>query len=658
MRKISGIILFIIMTAQLLPQSSFEFSGESFTTAPTPAAVFEVNPFNYLSIKDWGLSITFGGEIAAKVSSNLYSAALAKKIGSQGFTVRFTPGYQKDFIFRNGQSIIFGDSIEQNLESRFSYKELFGLGYSFDFSELLTGGFSFRYFSQEFSTESLNTVISDTIYILRETTSEKLNTWRGDVGFIFHPFDELAVSISSINLFAFGENAADENLRTYELKKIQAARFGFYFNLSETFSSHFLYETTGGLSTGFNNSFTLFDGRLTAGLNIFHDKYQQPFISSMQPYLSFSLGLFGVTLSGISYISNRTSNASFAKFRDAGIHNIIHNGFSYDKVTLTVGFILNTFKEKEVELIDIEILRDIYPILAGDYIDEPFAKGTVVNLTNEIVIIKPESKIEGLNFQSVQSESVTLMPNDTAEVKFYTIVPENYSSNKSEIFAANFYLFAGDDEPDDYFQKPLLVQGINAWDGRVSHLKYFIKKDISLMGETAKSILRQEKSLLDTTSGMLSNFYKSRIIFNEIVKDLVYVSDPRATADYVQFPAQTLNVKGGDCDDLSVLYSALLQSVGIETALVDYRANEEERHVNVLVNTGMSPDLAQIITGNDKKYIVRADEKGNLETWIIIETTSLTDFNTAWETGAAKFQKEAVSNYGLVKGSVDIVDID
>ena len=38
--------------------------------------------------------------------------------------------------------------------------------------------------------------------------------------------------------------------------------------------------------------------------------------------------------------------------------------------------------------------------------------------------------------------------------------------------------------------------------------------------------------------------------------------------DYLQFPVQTLNYKAGDCDDLSILYAALLKSVGIEAAFI------------------------------------------------------------------------------------------
>jgi hypothetical protein len=40
--------------------------------------------------------------------------------------------------------------------------------------------------------------------------------------------------------------------------------------------------------------------------------------------------------------------------------------------------------------------------------------------------------------------------------------------------------------------------------------------------------------------------------------------------------------------DLSV-FTAHCESVGIQTALVDYKSNGTFRHVNILLNTGLTP---------------------------------------------------------------------
>jgi hypothetical protein len=116
-------------------------------------------------------------------------------------------------------------------------------------------------------------------------------------------------------------------------------------------------------------------------------------------------------------------------------------------------------------------------------------------------------------------------------------------------------------------------------------------------------------------------------------------------------------LKGGDCDDLSVAYASLLESVGVQTALVDYKNNGTLRHVNVLINIELSPSQARLITSNDSKYFIRKNEQGNDQVWIPIETTSLTNFEEAWNIGVKKFNRDAIDELGIAKGNVEIIDV-
>ena len=122
-------------------------------------------------------------------------------------------------------------------------------------------------------------------------------------------------------------------------------------------------------------------------------------------------------------------------------------------------------------------------------------------------------------------------------------------------------------------------------------------------------------------------------------------------------PNETFDVKGGDCDDLSVCFSSMLEGIGIQTAFVDYREPDGISHVNLLVNTGLTPEYSYMITNNDKKYFIRKNITGTEEIWIPVETTSQSNFEKAWEIAAEKFHSEAVNKLGLAKGSVKIIDI-
>ncbi|MHB1686454.1 MAG: transglutaminase domain-containing protein [Ignavibacteriaceae bacterium] len=649
----------MIETVNISAQSSFGLSGYWAPSQENSTLLnsFEANPENFSLLKDWGLSFSYGGEFSSTPTSSLYLISLSKQIGSHFISVRYTPGYQKEFIFNNGQSILIHDSTSQALDSKFTYKELFGLGYSYKFSEKFSAGFSLRYFKQEYNQESVEPVFSDTLYLNRISKVNDVNFWRGDFGIIFSPSKNFSFSLSTINLLNFNESAVDTSLVHYEIKKHKGVAFGLSVSPVNNFYYNLIYETTNALQTGFNIYFNLFNGKAGFGVTAFHDNYQSPFITGVIPALSFNTKLFGVSLSGVKYFSNRNTPHTFSEFTNDGIDNIINNRYSYDKAILTVTFALNTIPEKEVEFLDVNIVRDIYPTMSDNYLNRPFATGRVVNLTGKTISVKPSSKIEGINGDRIISPVVRIGPKDTADVPFYTIIPQSYDKKKTGISFVDFFVTANNNEPDDQTQKPILVNGINSWDGKVINLRYFIKRDYEFSMDYSKRILSRYKSELDTLAYFMSIFYKAKILFNNFVKELVYTANPTAAQDYVQFPNETLKLKGGNCDDLSVLYSSLLESVGIQTALVDYKPQNSIGHVNILINTQLSPDQAKLITGNDSKYFIRKNESGVAEVWIPVETTSLTNFDKAWQLGAEKFNQDALDNLGLVKGNVEIVDV-
>ncbi|MGQ9546962.1 MAG: transglutaminase-like domain-containing protein [Dehalococcoidia bacterium] len=60
---------------------------------------------------------------------------------------------------------------------------------------------------------------------------------------------------------------------------------------------------------------------------------------------------------------------------------------------------------------------------------------------------------------------------------------------------------------------------------------------------------------------------KVNAIYRYIVENFIYIADP-AYAEYVQSPFETLEIKGGDCEDLAILACSLLENIGIRTYLV------------------------------------------------------------------------------------------
>jgi tetratricopeptide (TPR) repeat protein len=133
---------------------------------------------------------------------------------------------------------------------------------------------------------------------------------------------------------------------------------------------------------------------------------------------------------------------------------------------------------------------------------------------------------------------------------------------------------------------------------------------------------------------------------------MTYVEDPKTpfkevsenplAIDYIQFPLDTIIRKVGDCDDGVVLYDAMLESVGIPTALVDFPG-----HVYPMFDTGVPVSEAYKVA-TDPELII--PYKGNV--WIPVETTLWRkSFTEAWRNAAYRFHHTAKSDVKIIEMS-------
>ncbi len=108
------------------------------------------------------------------------------------------------------------------------------------------------------------------------------------------------------------------------------------------------------------------------------------------------------------------------------------------------------------------------------------------------------------------------------------------------------------------------------------------------------------------------------------------LSESQLQVDYLQFPRETLEYKAGDCDDLSILFNALLESVGIETAFITVPG-----HIYAAFCLQKSPDEVRHTFLKPDDFIF-FDEKS----WIPVEITALEQsFLGAWQQGAKEWRE-------------------
>jgi hypothetical protein len=105
--------------------------------------------------------------------------------------------------------------------------------------------------------------------------------------------------------------------------------------------------------------------------------------------------------------------------------------------------------------------------------------------------------------------------------------------------------------------------------------------------------------------------------------------------DYIQFPRQTLGRKAGDCDDLSVAYSALLESVGVPTAFITVPG-----HIFAAFRLEMPASDARSTFRDTSDLVLKPD--GSV--WLPVETTALTEgFLQAWTLGARQWREHSAA---------------
>jgi hypothetical protein len=105
--------------------------------------------------------------------------------------------------------------------------------------------------------------------------------------------------------------------------------------------------------------------------------------------------------------------------------------------------------------------------------------------------------------------------------------------------------------------------------------------------------------------------------------------------DYIQYPREVLRFKSGDCDDLTALFSALFENLGVETALVNAPG-----HIFLLFNTGLPASKRLEISENPELTAVFRNT-----VWIPLEITLIGDnFFNAWQRGGKLYHRLQENN--------------
>ncbi len=290
-------------------------------------------------------------------------------------------------------------------------------------------------------------------------------------------------------------------------------------------------------------------------------------------------------------------------------------------------------------------IRPIFPLFYTWYDENP--AGELVISNDERV---PLEKVK-ISFYAKQymdgprlcAELPSLAPGAQAAVPVYALFNDQIfrvtegTKSAGEIVVEYFYL--GSARTVSY-PVTVTVNNRNAmtWDDD--------RKAAAFVAAKNPAVLAFSKSVASTArrsgSGTATTEIRTAIgLFEALrVHGLGYVIDPATpyeklaasdtAVDFLQFPQQTLAYRAGDCDDLSVVYAALLEAAGIKSAFVLVPG-----HVYVAFDTGLSHSAARRLFASESDF-VEIDGAA----WLPVEVTLVADgFMKAWRTGAREWRE-------------------
>ena len=399
---------------------------------------------------------------------------------------------------------------------------------------------------------------------------------------------------------------------------------------------------------------------LSAGLgpHILNQVKSEGAAGSEEQNIKTTVGYGGYIGGGTHVRLNSWSALNF----DLKYHNDFENEKKYQGIEFGIGCSFMWGKQREIlEVEEIRlIVTDIYPAYYQFYRTYPLALVTVRNMVSYPIDVKISSRIHGYSEKALESEYYQIKRGERVDIP----VTVDLGKNLQEVVKNNTAMLDLEVQgrASSVFTKelsaPVVIHSRNAWNGDMDKLAFFITPD----EETVLSFSRNSFSESEYPTEMMNNFSRARLIFDRLTSaGIRYHPDPNIPFyrdDRVQYASETLQMKTGDCDDLAVLYRSLLESTGIPVAFVEVRdPQKSQAHLYIMFDSGLLQAQGSLITENEKRYIIRENNRGNKSIWIPVETTLIEKgFEEAWKSGALEYLKEGLLRNGLAEGWVNIID--
>jgi hypothetical protein len=619
---------------------------------------FVANPSGLVDMKDWDMTASTYMPASSGVSGGFVFGGIAvgkRFFGEHALAAQYTPGALLEFVLPSTLSIV---GVGIAADRKISYSEPVAVAYAYRFSDRLSAGLQGRLRTETVSDPRYQLV--DTT-IVAETDEFRGTSWLFDAGLTWRPSTFLTLSAVGRNLVYATDAALPLEYQSYALPLEKSLELSAAYDFSPRF------RLTAGCGTDRHGAVGG-EWSPVLGLALRGSMYLSTAETSTLYAIGASAGWsigpldFDAAFLHFTDQEGRKGTTPSADFDVSSIHNMSMNAFTTDRLLLSAKIVLGNTREIVARIVGVEIVKAVYPSAYQSLAYQPIGKVRVRNLSDKSVEAQASFYIDRLMDAPTESPTVVIRPRDEADIPLTAVFNESVKSVSAvTVREGNVYLRATPArEYDDRSQAKVLIHGRNDWDGDVLSLRYFVTPDDPEVIRYTRDILLARKDSLAGVPPELQLFRKAVVLCDAFAGKLLYVNDPKQSADYVQYPAETLMLRGGDCDDMTVCFSSLLSSIGIGTAFVDVvpPGRPQEGHIFLLFDTGLAPRYASHIAENPKRYVIRKNRAGSETVWIPVESTAITrGFAAAWEQGAREYFDDVEVGLGLVKGWVRIADV-
>ncbi len=301
-----------------------------------------------------------------------------------------------------------------------------------------------------------------------------------------------------------------------------------------------------------------------------------------------------------------------------------------------------------VEIPSLE-LRPAFPVFFKHYDDHPVGTLTLrSNLKVPASDIKVQLYVnEYMDAPKAIAVEGALRPGESRSVDLYALFTDKVLSVTEGTKVATQISVSYRVEGQTYENRrveTLTLWGRNAmtWDDNRKAAAYVTAKDPGVLN-FARSVTsyirgRESRAICDNLQAAIA-LHEALDLFG-----MNYSPNPRTpyaeaskqkdAIDFLQFPRETFQYKAGDCSDLSILYGAMFQAIGIDAAFITVPG-----HIYIAMDSGLTTDQAPRELIPPTQFIAYRGRA-----WIPLEVTSIHEgFCKAWEIGVKEWNENSLT---------------